>query len=180
MDIYTGQFYSDIHSTVCFSGYRPEKFSFSLEEENSGFLDLRENIETALIETLKQGYRTYLCGMAKGFDLLCGKILLEIMERNKKTDARLIAVIPHKNHDFSDEWGQLHRQLRAAAVGEVIISHEYAKKNYLLRNRFMVENSSCLVCYWDGQKGGTAQTVRLAKRQGHAIHNLARQAIGLS
>jgi uncharacterized phage-like protein YoqJ len=163
----------DKRYTVCFSGYRPEKFSFSLAKGNSDFEDLCKSIEIALLKTLEQGYHTYLCGMAKGFDLLCGEILFQILEQSKNFTARLIAVIPHKQHGFTDEWGEMHKHLKVAAAAEIAISTKYAKENYLLRNRFMVENSSCLICYWDGQKGGTAQTVRLANRHGHVIRNLA-------
>ena len=37
----------------------------------------------------------------------------------------------------------------------------------------MVGASSLLVCYFDGQPGGTAQTVRLAEHDGLEIINLA-------
>jgi hypothetical protein len=47
-----------------------------------------------------------------------------------------------------------------------------------MRNKFMVENSSCLVCYWDGQTGGTAQTIDMAEKCGLSIVNLAEKITG--
>ena len=173
MKVGDGNLELDKDTTVAFSGYRPEKFPFMLEEGNDQFLKLCNDIENVLLGLLEQGYRTYLCGMARGFDFLCGKILLDIVSQNENLDAKLIAVLPFKQQGFSGCWGELHNRLRAEARQEIVISQEYSKQSFHLRNRFMVENSSCLVCYWDGQEGGTASTVRMATKSGHAIFNVA-------
>lgn len=71
----------DKFCTACFSGYRPEKSPFSLENKTSPqYLWLQQSIHNAIIEALRLGYLTFLCGMAKGFELLCADILLDIRE----------------------------------------------------------------------------------------------------
>ena len=163
----------DRATAVAFSGYRPEKFPFALDEGNDSYLKLCNDIEKALLELLEQGYQTYLCGMARGFDLLCGKILLGVIDQDRTIDVKLVVVLPFKQQSFSGHWGELHRWLRARAEHEVVISPKYSKHSYHQRNSFMIENSSCLVCYWDGQEGGTASTVRVAMKQEHSIFNMA-------
>lgn len=160
--------------TVCFSGYRPEKFPFSLDNGNEDYLNLCGNISGALIEVLEQGYDTFLCGMSRGFDLVCAKILTELRRQNKKhRDVKLVAVLPFEGHKFSGYWGVLHKAIKAATNQVIIASPEYTHLSYQLRNRLMIENSSCLICYWDGQEGGTAQTVRMAVKLELTIRNLA-------
>ena len=167
--------YIDKFCSACFSGYRPEKFPFSLDDKNHiDYLRLESNIQNAIMEALRLGYQTFLCGMAKGFDLLCADILLDIREQRKEyRNISLIAVLPHANHGFADSWGELHRVVKQCANQIVIISPEYTSSCYYQRNRYMIDNSSHLICYWDGQEGGTAQTVRMAKSAGTTIHNTA-------
>jgi hypothetical protein len=46
-----------------------------------------------------------------------------------------------------------------------------------MRNDYLVENSSVLVAWFDGQpRGGTAYTVRRARRKGVRIENLYPQS----
>jgi len=75
----------DKFCTACFSGYRPEKFSFSLDDKNNiEYLRLERSIHDSIMQALRLGYLTFLCGMARGFDLLCADILLDIREQCKE------------------------------------------------------------------------------------------------
>lgn len=163
----------DRFCTACFSGYRPEKFPFSLEDKaSSQYLWLQESIHTAIMEALRLGYLTFLCGMAKGFDLLCADTLLDIREQYREySNIRLVAVLPYASHKFAGDWGNMHRIVKTCAEQVVIISPDYAPDCFQQRNRYMVENSSHLIYYWDGQEGGTAQTVWMARKQGLTMQN---------
>lgn len=54
--------------TACFSGYRPEKFSFILLDGQEAYLELEARIKAEVAKAVNEGYDTFLCGMAKGFD----------------------------------------------------------------------------------------------------------------
>jgi len=166
----------DKQHTACFSGYRPEKFSFSLEDTTcTEYKHLCSNINGAITEALQLGYKAFLCGMGRGFDLLCASAVINFRKKKKYSHLKLIAVLPFAEHGFSGEWGKLHNTVRTNADWEVCISPEgngYIPKSYHLRNNYMVNNSSRLICYWNGQKGGTAHTVRLAERHGLAVCDL--------
>ena len=53
------------------------------------------------------------------------------------------------------------------------LSRSYHAGCFAARNRFMVDASSRLICYYDGRSGGTAQTVHMAEQSGLKIVNLA-------
>ena len=52
------------------------------------------------------------------------------------------------------------------------IAGQYRPGIYYERNRMLIERSSGLLCYWDGESGGTKYTIAKAKEKGLHIHNL--------
>ena len=166
---------ADTFCTASFSGYRPEKFPFPLMDENNiGYLRLQSDINKSILKALELGYQFFLCGMARGFDLLCADMLLDIREQYKHYSIiSLTAVLPYASHTFAGAWGELHRVVKQCANQVVIISPDFTHNCYEQRNRYMIENSSHLICYYDGIEGGTAQTVRMAETKGLTIQNVA-------
>ncbi|MCL2577565.1 MAG: DUF1273 domain-containing protein [Defluviitaleaceae bacterium] len=167
----------DISRSVCVGGHRPENFPFSLRNRATPeFKNLHKDIKGAINKAIKQGYDTFLCGMSRGFDLLCAQALLEA--RKEHNNIKLIAVLPFNNHWYVDEWADIHRIAKRDADDKIIISPEnYIPTHDPRRKLFFVENSSYLICYWDGQEGGTAQIISMAKQYGHKIHNLHRKGV---
>lgn len=160
--------------TACFSGYRPEKFPFPLEADCEAYISLQADITHAIGKSVEAGYTRFLSGMARGFDLICSGILLEIKSLSPVyADLELVAVLPFAGHGFKDKWGDIHDLVLEQVAEVVTLSGKYHRDAYMERNRYMVEQSGRLLCYFDGQSGGTAQTVRYALRRGLEICNLA-------
>jgi Uncharacterized protein conserved in bacteria len=160
--------------TACFSGYRPEKFSFPLEADCEAYINLQASITHAIGESVQVGYSRFLSGMARGFDLICAAILLEMKEMSSAyADVELVAVLPFAGHGFKGRWGDIHNMILEQVDEVVTLSDKHHRAVYLARNQYMVEQSGRLLCYYDGQSGGTAHTARWALRQGLEIHNLA-------
>ena len=160
--------------TICFSGYRPEKFPFPLEAGCEAYINLQAGITRAIGESVIAGYSRFLSGMARGFDLVCAGILLEMKEISSiYGDVELVAVLPFAGHGFKGRWGTIHDMILEQVDEVVTLSDRHHRAVYLARNQYMVEQSGSLLCYFDGQLGGTAHTVRRAIRQGLEIHNLA-------
>lgn len=160
-------------AACAFSGYRPEKFSFPMVESHPQFEHLCREIETAIRGAVGDGYTTFFCGMARGFDLLCGALLLDLREQEEYRGISLVVALPYQGEGFSGWWGTLYHRVRKNADDETVLCAAYTQDCFARRNRYMVEHSSRLICYWDGQEGGTAQTVRMAERQGLEVVNLA-------
>ena len=160
-------------TTACFSGYRPGKFSFILLDGQEAYLNLEARIKAEIMRSQEDGYDTFLCGMAMGFDLVCGSIVLRLkQEKPECSEIRLIAVPPHHGHGFTGPWGVIHSLVMSKADQVIYPTDKQNSHVYHIRNRYMVNNSSRLICYYDGQPGGTDYTVDYARKNGMEIINL--------
>ena len=141
--------------SVCFSGHRSVPFAKRRE--------LKQCLKSEIAKAYADGYRYFYCGMAMGFDLLAAEAALSLQCELK--DLQVIAVVPFRGQ--SDRWSKEEQAKYDAIlriVDDVVV---------LRRNDYMVNRSSRLIAYFDGNpKGGTFYTVREAKRQGLDIVNL--------
>lgn len=161
-------------TTACFSGYRPEKFSFPLNMDCSEFEALQANIEVAIKNAAQDGYTTFLCGMAAGFDLVCADIFYDVRESGAEFEhLKLATIIPFQGHKVPKNWRTLYTRTISRADYVEILLPAYQSGCYIRRNDWMLERSSLLICYWDGQEGGTAYTVRRAEEKKRMVHNIA-------
>ena len=143
----------DISTTCCFSGHRILKKDFNV-------LKLIEIVDKLIIN----GFRTFLVGMAWGFDLKVFEILLT--KKNKNID--IIACVPCKEQNayFKKEEKEKYNEFLKKADKIVYVSNEYYDGCMQKRNRYMVDNSSILVAYLYSNMGGTKNTVSYAEKKG--------------
>ncbi|MBQ7339365.1 MAG: DUF1273 family protein [Clostridia bacterium] len=139
--------------TACVSGHR-RAYDNILES------DVREKF----VYLIEKGYDTFLVGMAVGFDLYCFKILRKLKE---EYNFRIIACVPCKKQDekFNKEQKKEYKKALENADDVILVSKEYTPYCMLKRNRFMVDNSTALVCYIRQNSGGTKYTLDYAKRK---------------
>ena len=174
------QILSDIDPSraAAFSGYRKEKIK--LTEKDTSYTSVRERIvrrtASAVLLLRDQGYNTFLCGMATGFDLWAGLAVLSL--KKQLSDLRLIAVVPYRGqaNGFPYEFKELHSAVLAAADRRVCLHDTCTRSCFHERNRAMLDHASALVCYYDGQPGGTAYTVDLARKRDMTVLNLCDDA----
>lgn len=152
---------SDRLHTVAFTGHR----------------HYRDEASEALRQTLHglydEGMRTFLCGMAVGFDLAAAEAVVAL--RTEHPDVRLVAVLPFADQHirFSAAEQARHACLTAAADERVVLSTDYTHGCFRLRNDFLVAHAACFVAWYDGRAGGTRYTFRQAVRRGLRVVNLA-------
>ena len=146
--------------TACFTGHRSYQGDYD------------EALREAVRSLYDEGYRTFMCGMAVGFDLSAGEAVLDL--GSELTDIRLVAVVPFEGaelkFDMSDQ-ERFHTILRRADK-VITLAPRYSVEVYSVRNNFLVDNSSATIAYFDGSKGGTAYTVRRAIKRLHRYINL--------
>ncbi len=149
--------------SACFSGYRLQKFP-----PNTNFEKIKLALRNAIADLVQRGYTTFLSGMAEGFDMMAAEEVVKLKTINPHI--KFIAVIPcHEFREFSLHDAEIFNQ-----ADEVIaVSDKVETKAYHARNRFMVDNSSTLVCYFDGKGGGTKYTVNYATLHKKQIINLS-------
>lgn len=141
--------------TVCFTGHRTYDGSCNHE------------LEIAIRELYAKGYRTFLCGMAIGFDLAAAEVALSL--RTELAGLRVVAVVPFEGMQrrFPSSQRTIFERVVAEADEIITLATRYAPSVYALRNNYLVDNSSAVIAYFTGEKGGTAYTVR------RAVKNLA-------
>lgn len=151
---------SDPRTTVAFTGRRTYRGEAS------------DALERTLEALYDRGFRTFLSGMAVGFDLAAAEAVLALRERRR--DVRLIAAIPF--HGQENRFGLLDRQRYRRVLAEAddaeVLSPAYHRGCYAVRNNFLTDHASLLVAWYDGMPGGTHYTVCRARRSGMEIVNL--------
>lgn len=163
--------------SCCFTGYRPQKYPFPLCRGNAAF----DTLENALTDTLFDLYethcRTFYTGMAMGFDLIAAEAVLFLKKAKRDPDIKLIAVLPFADQwkTFDEDWKARFDTVLEECDGKVLIEREYCKGCYAERNRYMVDHSDFIVTWYDGQKGGTRNTILYAEKCGRGVINLNRE-----
>lgn len=85
---------------------------------------------------------------------------------------RLHCVLPCEGQ--ADEWSasaqELYHSILAQADEVVYVSREYRDGCMLKRNRYLVDHAACLLAVYNGERrGGTAMTVRYARKLGREV-----------
>ena len=146
--------------TACFTGHR--SYDGSRNEE----------LKSAIRELYTRGYRTFLCGMAMGFDLTAAECVLSL--REQLNGLRIVAVVPFEGMQrrFSTKQQALYNHIISEADEVITLATHYSSSVYALRNNYLVDNSSAVIAYFTGEKGGTAYTVRRAVKSLSQIVNI--------
>lgn len=149
--------------TICFSGHR----TFSAGDDDG-------RLETAVRAAASDGYRTFVSGMAAGFDLAAAECVLRL--RASGADVRLVCAVPFAGHSNDED-------VLAAADEVHILAPRYSHGVFYRRNEWMVARAGRLVCWYDasssGSSSGTRHTVRAALAGGLEIVNLFRPPASL-
>lgn len=157
---------------VCFTGYRPEKFNFDLKKGNEKFDILMTRIKKTIISLINDGCRVFYTGMAQGFDILAAECVLLL--KNTYPDIILVACLPYKQQEFGFDtiWRTRFYDILFACDESVCLNDEYSAGCFMQRNKYMVDNSDYVVCWFDGQSGGTKNTIKYAQKTGRYLINL--------
>ena len=110
--------------------------------------------------------------MAVGFDIEAAEAVLAL--REEFVGVRIVAIVPFEGmqRGFSEEWRRRFEHIVAEADEVITLAPKYSVEVYAVRNNFLVDNSSAIIAYFDGSKGGTAYTVRRAVKGLLRIVNL--------
>ncbi len=134
----------------------------------TGHRDLPPDFDTNLLydtleELIKEGYDTYYCGMARGFDLLALDCLVALRLRYR---IRLVACIPFYGHEmsFNRTDREKYLSLLAWCDEKKELAPRYATGVYFARDRYMVDHADLVFAYCNRETGGTAYTLAYARK----------------
>lgn len=164
----------DVKKAVAFSGYRPDKLPSKGNEQSSDIIALKNNLRDAILDAVNEGFELFIVGMADGFDSYAAMEVINL--KHSGQDLKLLCAIPF---DDGRSKSETYEYILKNADEKIVISPGFNKGSYFVRNEFMVDNSSRLICYYDGLCGGTEYTVDCANKQGVKVVNLAPQKQGV-
>lgn len=154
----------------CFTGHRPEKLS--VDEKKAKLL-----LEIAIRKAVADGYRTFISGMARGIDIWAAQIVLQIKEEGQ--EIHLICACPFEGFEngWSQQWQNEYRRILKVADIVKYISKSYSRSCFQVRNEWMVDHSNRVIAFYNGEPGGTLNTINYAKRKKVEVVNFLNKCI---
>lgn len=141
---------------ACFTGHRPEKLT-------RGEKEIKKDLKAEIIKAAESGIDVFISGMARGVDIWGAQAVLEL---RKKYKLKLICACPFKGFEEgrSSEGQQEYRKILKSADKVEFISESYSPACFQKRNIWMVDRSAAVIAVFNGERGGTKNTLRYAKK----------------
>ena len=156
--------------SCAFTGHRPRKFPWGYDESDSQCVRLKAALAEQIVQLAGDGVTDFLTGMAEGVDTWAAEIVLSL--REEMPVLKLHCILPCKTQaaGWSAQAQARYYAILEQADSIVYVSREARKNCMLARNRFLVEHAGILLAVYNGERrGGTAATVRYAKKLGREI-----------
>ena len=147
-----------------FTGSRPQKLPWGFNENDDRCIDMKRRLRLEILKAIEQGKKTFICGMALGFDTICAETVLEL--KKQYPFIKLGGALPCKNQDalWKDRDKERYRKLLEHLDFQRCIYDFYIGKECMMeRNRYMVDSCSLLIALYGSGKGGTKATLDYAK-----------------
>lgn len=153
--------------TACFTGHRDIPVI-----EAKGIMERTEYVIQQLYD--EKGVRFWGVGGALGYDTLAADILFRL-RASYMPDIKIILVYPFDG--FTDRWKALQKanhEMRLPYYDKVVrVANAPSHEAYLARDRHLVDGSAYCIAYQTRDSGGTAYTIRYAKKCGVEVFNIA-------
>ena len=150
--------------TCCFSGHRPAKLPWRMNEKDPACLALTAEMLSRLEGIYEAGYRHFICGMAIGCDMYFAEAVLELKKAHP--EVTLEAAIPCGSQP--EKWyidqRKRYNRLIDSCTKVTVLQIDYTPDCMMKRNMYMVDKSSLLLACFNGRPGGTMNTLLYAQR----------------
>lgn len=154
--------------TVCFSGHRPEKLPGRGNDENAETRYIKELLNSKIEKCISEGYTHFISGTARGIDLWAASMVLEHREKNPRIKLICVKPIENQGFNFPEQDKLLYDEIIRSADSVICTSENYTKNCYMIRNRYMVDNSDLVIAFVKNYRSGTGQTINYASSVGKA------------
>lgn len=155
-------FSTEFGKSCCFTGHRASKLPWGYNENDSRCIEFKEKLDAVIGAVYESGVTHFICGMANGCDMYCAEAVLKLKETNP--DITLEAAVPYEGQ--AEKWSaDLKRRYHDIIINcdkVYIISDKYTQFCMMQRNKYMVNNSAVLIACYNGQPGGTWNTIKFA------------------
>ena len=136
-------------------------------EEDPRCLRLKVRLLDALRSAYDGGFRHFICGMARGCDLYFAEAALALRDRHPGVTVEGARPCESQADSWPEGERRRYQEILDRCDYETLVQHHYDRFCMMRRNRYMVDRSARIIAVYDGvPKGGTAQTLAYALRQG--------------
>lgn len=141
----------------CFTGHRPEKLHKPEEQ-------IKKDLEAAILQAVDDGFVTFISGMARGVDIWAAEIVLRLRESNPAI--HLVAASPYRGFEsrWSADWKVRYNNVLEQADLIRYVCKGYSKACFQIRNEWMVDRAARVIAVYNGEPGGTRNTIEYAER----------------
>ena len=152
-------------TTCCFLSESVQNFPWHSTEQNI-YTALKINLRSEIEKAILRGYETFICGLSQSYDICCSEIVLEL--KKQYSNNKLIGTLSHKNQHY--EWAkqknsQYQKILKQLDEIRCIYENATGIKCILERNRYMVNNSSLVIAFFNE----SSEILEYARKQGLEI-----------
>ena len=132
--------------------------------------DLKLRLYEEIDKAVNDGFDTFIFGACYGFDLMCAEIVLlrqMVIRESEEKHIHLIAAVPFEGQ--ASKWDKHDQALYFKTLSKcdevITLSAKFDMSCFHKRNRYMVDSSNRLICYYDGGRSGTGYTVNYAQKK---------------
>ena len=151
--------------TCCFTGHR--------QIEPEGLEAVYRELGRAIDILIRSGVKNFRTGGALGFDTLAALTVLDRRREDPSLTLELCIPCADQPSGWNSENRALYEYIKSKADKVTVLRDKFAKGCMHDRNRYMVDGSHYCVAYCIRNDGGTAYTVKYAKKRGVKVIDLA-------
>ena len=156
--------------SCAFTGHRPRKFPWGYDEADARCVVLKKALAGEIAKLVDAGYTDFFSGMAEGTDAWAATAVLALKKENPALKLHCVLPCAEQADGWSTSVQELYYSVLEQADKVVYVRREYRKGCMLERNRYLVDHAACLLAVYNGEwRGGTAMTVRYARKLGREI-----------
>ncbi len=152
-----------------FTGYRPQKMPFGFNEEDLRCMDFKRRIGQGITALIAGGYSHFLTGGALGFGTFVAEAVMDLRREHPWITLEIAVPYPGQSEHWDSRSQDRYRWILNQADIVTCISNTYTKSCMAQRNQYLVDHSDLLIAAYDGQPGGTEQTLTYARSVGREI-----------
>jgi len=104
------------------------------------------------------------------FDIFAASVIKRVQKAMGKENSELIGVFPYSQKDM-----EYFEKYYDAVVIPECIGRMHPKGAITKRNRWMVEQADCLICYVERENGGAYNAMKYAEKLSKKVINLAKK-----
>lgn len=112
---------------VCFTGHRPNKFSFGYNENNIELIKLKALLINEIEKLYLLGYKVFLTGCAMGVDIWCAEIVLDLKRKFNDIELYCIVSFEKQSEKWKQEYKLRHNYILENCTRQILLQKEYTK-----------------------------------------------------